>query len=390
MKRVLYLTPSWPRGPSFGGQLRALQIGRALKQVGEVTLCVVSADAGDAAAMRASAEEFELLPPILPEDAPNRGPVQKLRWALDPRYLNLHGSLAPEADRRRILEALPRYDLVWLLAARTPNVLRLWRCAHAHLDVDNLPSAYVPPAGGTRERLLRALLRRRERGYRRRFTTVSVCSDDDRALLGGGENVHVIPNGFERPAAEPVRMPSADAPRIGFIGLCTYGPNLEGVRWFLDACWPTIRREVPGVRFRLAGQGTDGPLVPAATDVDALGWIADPAAEIATWSALVVPVRSGAGTRIKLADAFSRRCPVVSTTLGAYGYGVRDGEQLRLADHAGTFAAACVELIRQPGQAAAMAARAWAEFLEKWTWEAIAPRIRAAAEDCLRRSAATR
>jgi hypothetical protein len=33
-----------------------------------------------------------------------------------------------------------------------------------------------------------------------------------------------------------------------------------------------------------------------------------------------------------------------------------------------------------------MAERAWKVFEEKWTWEAIAPRVHAAAEDCLRRT----
>src|ERR1043165_4756409 len=45
--RILYVTPVWPRGKAFGGQLRALHIGRALKQMGDVKLVVVSSDATD-------------------------------------------------------------------------------------------------------------------------------------------------------------------------------------------------------------------------------------------------------------------------------------------------------------------------------------------------------
>jgi glycosyltransferase involved in cell wall biosynthesis len=181
----------------------------------------------------------------------------------------------------------------------------------------------------------------------------------------------------------------ANPPKIGFIGLYSYLPNLDGVRWFLLKCWPAIRLAVPGIRFRMIGKDTDGPLRPTAPNVDALGWVADPAAEIASWSAMVIPIRLGAGTRIKIADAFSRKCPVVSTSLGAFGYEVNDKQHLRIADDPAAFARACVELVRDRAGAAAMAERAWADFVVKWTWEAIAPRVWAAAEDCLRRGRAS-
>ena len=71
-----------------------------------------------------------------------------------------------------------------------------------------------------------------------------------------------------------------------------------------------------------------GRLKPNAPDVDALGYVADAASEMATWSAMIIPVRLGGGTRVKIADAFSRKCPVVSTRLGAYGYDVQTGREL--------------------------------------------------------------
>ena len=145
---------------------------------------------------------------------------------------------------------------------------------------------------------------------------------------------------------------------------------------------------MPGIRFRLVGKDTHAALTSGAHDVDALGWVADPTAEIASWSAMVIPIRLGGGTRVKVADAFSRKCPVVSTHLGAFGYDVKHGRELLLADDPTDFASACVSLIRHPANAAHMAERAYRAFLEKWTWDAIAPRVWAAAEDCLRRSSA--
>lgn len=76
--------------------------------------------------------------------------------------------------------------------------------------------------------------------------------------------------------------------------------------------------------------------------------------------------------RIKLAEAFARRCPAVATTLGAYGYDVHDGEELFIADDPARFASHCVELIRFPERAPNMD-RAHGRFLRSLTWEFYAP-----------------
>jgi glycosyltransferase involved in cell wall biosynthesis len=57
-----------------------------------------------------------------------------------------------------------------------------------------------------------------------------------------------------------------------------------------------------------------------------------------------------------------------------------------LADTAEDFGRACIELIKNPARGAELAAKGWRDFLEKWTWDAIAPKVWTAAEDCLRRS----
>ena len=98
---------------------------------------------------------------------------------------------------------------------------------------------------------------------------------------------------------------------------------------------------------------------------------------------MIVPIRVGAGTRGKIAQAFGLKLPVVSTSLGAFGYDATDGDIMYLADSASGFAGACVRTIAEPAAAQSMAERAWNAFLERWTWDAIGQRIRNAAQDCL-------
>lgn len=366
---------------------------RALSELGSVDCLVVSHDDDRRAATDSGyaslVRQVMKLQPI-----PPRPLVDRLRCRLDPRFTNYYGHTVSESDRHFMMTNLDRYDLVWFHHLRTANVFGQWSWPHSVLDLDDVPSSFhrsVWEHGpGLKQRLKAGfqigIERRREKLLRERFTLISVCSAADQARLGGGKQIQVIPNGFSKPAQEPARR-AALPPRIGFIGIFEYPPNAAGVRWFAEECWPLIKQQVPDARLRLIGKGSDGAGKPAGADVDGLGWVEDAAAEMATWSAMIVPVRTGAGTRVKVAEGFSRKCPMVSTSLGAFGYEVTDGRELFLADTAGDFANACIKAIRQPAEAAAMAERAWQKFLENWTWEAIRPRVWAAAEECLRQGA---
>jgi glycosyltransferase involved in cell wall biosynthesis len=319
--------------------------------------------------------------------------IRRMTRAFQRRISYPDGMIVDEALESRVSQISNNFDLIWLSNLRMANSFSRWRWPHSLIDVDDLPSMYEKTLLKNGENFLERAsagfrimkYKRREKLLGERFTVTAVCSEADRKYLGLNGSIHVIPNGFARPTTEPLRKP-ATSPRLGFIGQFNYPPNHQGIHWFTKHCWPRIKQEVPNARLRLIGRDTDGPRRPTAPDVDALAWLEDPAAEIASWSAMIVPVRTGAGTRVKIADAFSRKCPVISTTLGAFGYNVANGRELCLADSPAEFAEACVRLMRHPEEGAAMANRAWQRFLDEWTWEAITPRIWAAAEDCLRQS----
>jgi glycosyltransferase involved in cell wall biosynthesis len=387
--RILYFSVPWPNQA-----VRSVHIARALRQMGRVDIVLVDADcAGDKVERPGS--EYQVVEELSVHPRPVRGFSQKLKATLDPTCPYPHGMGVDEAANRRILARIQDYDLIWFLKFRMANMFNNWQWPHSVLDVDDLPSGVYRTEWQTGQTLKRRLVaglqilawKRREQALSERFTVVGVCSQGDKALLNLPGPVHVIPNGYARSKDEPQPRP-ATPPRIGFIGLFDYFANVEGVRWFVEQCWALIKRELPDARLRLAGRGSDELFKSAGPDVDALGWVDSAADEIATWSAMIVPIQVGGGTRVKIAEGFSRKCPIVSTRVGAYGYDVQHGRELMFADKPADFAAACVAVIRDPAGSKAMAERAYQAFLEKWTWEAITPKVWAAAEDCLRRSPA--
>ncbi|MDR3724607.1 MAG: glycosyltransferase family 4 protein [Terracidiphilus sp.] len=399
LPRILFISEIIPRKPNSGGEMRCFHTARALRELGAVDVAILNMP-GKTGDLEVAAEgEFPPAYVLDVEQRPNEGLLPKLRWTFNPGMDYPFGCGVEGEPVRLLRESLGCYDLIWFFNLRSADIFPNAPWLRSVVDIDDLPStgisAALDAASGAGERLQawRRLFawRRREHILGKRFTVLSVCSQDDKRRLesnGVGIPIYVIPNGFDAPSEEPVRAP-ATPPRIGFVGLYDYGPNRDGIDWFVRTCWPLIRQQIPGVRLRLAGKDTHGALNCNDPQIDKLGWIEDADAEMASWSAMIVPIRGGGGTRIKIAHGFSRKCPVVSTTFGAYGYDVADGRELYLADTPEAFAQACIRTIREPESAAQMAGRAWQRFLENWTWDAIRPLVRATAEDCLRRSHAS-
>src|SRR4030095_854610 len=116
-----------------------------------------------------------------------------------------------------------------------------------------------------------------------------------------------------------------------------------------------------------------------------LGWVSDLESEIATWSLSVVPIRIGGGTRVKLAQAFGLKCPVVATALGAYGYGVAHGRELWIADSSKDFTNYCLRILNHPEESHCMAEISWKSFVQNGTWEAQESRVVRVVESVLSR-----
>ena len=371
--RILYITSHWPGAAAYGTQQRLLHIGRLLQRVGSVRLLVVD-HFGESRLWRESTErEFEIarVVPVRPENS--GGLFGWLRHTLDSRYLPIAPVIVDCDERQAVVSLLQEHDVVWVHGLNTAYSLGIDHWPRSVIDLDDVPSRVYRSMAGVHTTVVQRLVdlrmstvwRRREAKLADRFAMILVCSDDDRRYLQL-PRVRVLPNGFERVHA--VEPEPVEPPRIGYIGTLKYWLNVDGVQWFCREVWPLIKQSVPTARLRLIGEATDMARS-WGVDIEPLGRVEDVGPEIATWSAMIVPVRAGGGTRIKLLEAFARRCPAVATTLGAFGYGLRDAEELFVCDEPELFASRCIELVRSPERARAMADRAHRRFLQSWTWD---------------------
>jgi glycosyltransferase involved in cell wall biosynthesis len=98
-----------------------------------------------------------------------------------------------------------------------------------------------------------------------------------------------------------------------------------------------------------------------------------------------VPLRIGGGTRLKIFEAMAMGKAVVSTTVGAEGLPVRDGENIVLADTPGDFAASVISLLHDSNQRRRLGASARALVQEKYSWRKVTESFAQALQDVINR-----
>lgn len=140
------------------------------------------------------------------------------------------------------------------------------------------------------------------------------------------------------------RQPVFDA---GFVGADT-AFNLEGILYFLDEIVPLVRRQRPDFRFLVAGRiaATLRAIRPSDSAFEASESLAEMGAFYDTILIAVVPLLHGTGISIKLLEALSFRCPVVTTRVGARGLDLRHDNHLMIGATREAFADSVLALCR--------------------------------------------
>ena len=170
---------------------------------------------------------------------------------------------------------------------------------------------------------------------------VSQCADSMVSADGFGET-HKVPNGVVVPANVDRARTSESAPRILFLGNMGYQPNRDAADWIIDEIAPEILRRRSDAVISIAGPGSD--------DLRAFGrgYVDDLETLMMETDVLIVPLREGSGTRIKILDAWAHGVPIVTTGVGIQGLDAVDGTHLLVADDAAAITGAVVRLLDEP------------------------------------------
>lgn len=186
-----------------------------------------------------------------------------------------------------------------------------------------------------------AILGRTERSAYPQVDQVWVSSERERAELSAtvmANRLRVIPNVIDLPDEQPEAGP---VNAVAFVGWYRYPPNEAAALELLRDIMPASKAAGGPESLVLIGPGPTHAMLKAAAgvrDVTILGEVPEVVSHLRMAGLLVVPVRSGGGTRVKILEAVAAGVPVVSTGLGIEGLGLRPETDVLVAETAKEFA----------------------------------------------------
>lgn len=360
IRRILLVAPHSPFGEGSGARQRTILFYETLASVAPTDVLVVA---------RAARPEARV-----DEEHANVFHVSSTRRDFVRSPYRVDAELSARVDAL-LPVPLAQYDLVvgrylWSLCQ-----LVLPAEVRSIVDLDDFRYRFDAPAlaGQPRNWLLLAQRRLKELLARRqlvRFDGLVFASPLDQAeaptipsVLGS----NVYPQ-----AGFPVKV--GKDPREAsflFVGSMWYGPNRDGIEWFLLRVWPGILKACPQARLLIAGAAPAGVRQgwERETGVSAPGFVDDLAEAYANATVVVVPVHYGGGTNIKLLEALAAGRPCVASAFSHRPFRevLERGRDLMVADGADDFVRHCSALLADPQRAEALAAAGRIRVLDQYS-----------------------
>ncbi len=229
----------------------------------------------------------------------------------------------------------------------------------------------------------------------RKFDAVFTCHEQEQRLLESvlpGRCRPEIYSGL-RTAVDVASYPGPDAPRqpnrLLFVGNFQHTPNADGLLHFCEKIWPRILASHPQATLSVVGANAPPEFSArfrATPSIRFLGRVDDIRKPLSSHSIFICPIRTGAGVRVKILEAFAAGIPVVSTGLGAEGIAAVPGSEILIADSPQNFASACLELLEDPAHARAIAARARRLAESLYDWRIVGEKLDGIYRDLIRRN----
>lgn len=382
--RILFLAPALPWPPHSGGSRRIASILERLCMRHDVALFALEGDAGSVeatiaaplAAVRTSPYpglaprgRFGFWKQVLTDPLP-----KAVRQACGDEALHEAATLAAEfAPDVIIAEPIEMEPYLRACATATPNpktmmgwidVVALNIRRQTSQDKGIARRIHAAREAGRMERL--------ERRTARWVDARTCVSGNDQQILQQrtGMPFAIAPNGVDTDHFTPQPGP-VNTTQALFVGPLNFAPNRDGVAWFAEEILPKLG----GVTLTVAGEPAG---VPAPAGVGYAGRVADVRPVMARAGVVVVPLRSGSGTRLKILEALAMGKAVVSTSVGAEGLDVTDGQDILIRDDADGFAAAVAQVLSDADVRERLGAAGRLLVEQSYRWEATIEAIEAA------------
>jgi glycosyltransferase involved in cell wall biosynthesis len=231
-------------------------------------------------------------------------------------------------------------------------------------------------------------MRRFERTILRQANLTVAVSDLDAQRFRqelGVPRVEVVDNGVD-----PSYFCPDDSPRrpevLLFLGSLDWRPNQDAARQLLDLIFPVVQARVPQAELWLVGRNPPDWLVHAARrpGVYLHASVPDVRPFLRQAGQLVVPLRVGGGSRLKILEALACGTPVVSTRIGAEGLHLEHDLHLVQVERIEEMAEAILASIHDRQRMDKLTLRGRQQVLRLYDWDSLAQRLESLWQRCVR------
>ena len=397
--KILFLSPTVPFPLTDGGRIRVFNLLKQIAKKSDITLLALETQPTDeegVAELQQLGVQVHLVPnaPTLPRVSLGtllkaflkRQPITVARYDL-PAY----------RQKFRELIATENYDLVHYEMFHTaqfytetdlPGVLsqqnvdsEIWRRLCSETANPFYKFAYWTQ---------QLAFQRYERVLSPKFDAVTCTSNIDAAVFQrhcAADAIAIIPNGVDVTHFQPDFTTEAPAHLI-YIGSMDWYPNEDAVAFFADDILPGIQSEVSDVRFSIVG-GNPSARVQKLAERDGVivtGRVPEIKPYFAEATVFVVPLRIGSGTRLKILEALAMGKAIVSTSVGAEGLDLNDGEEIFIADTPKPFAEAVARLLTDPALRRRIGENGRARVEKDYDWRSIGEKLHQRYTEIVRRA----
>ena len=383
LRKVLFLSSWFPYPPDNGSRTRAYHLLRALAAEHQVSLVALTDEnhiPAHVEAIRPFVHEIQTYP--RPRYQPRRARALAAFLSNRPRYLVDTFDPALAKLIQHTASSQP-FDLIF--AGQLSLAVYAARVAHPFKVFDEVETGMFADhrSGGiarVRHDLTWWKYARFLRSLAAHFRALTVVSMQEKRTLQEisipADKIYLIPNGVDcenRLAPNESFAPNT----LIYPGAVTYSANLDAMRYFVREILPHVRAVEPRVRLHITGHAEQVAINELSVDnaVSFTGYVKDIRPYIRASAICIVPLRVGGGTRLKILEAMMLGTPVVSTSKGAEGLDVRDGEHLLLADTPIEFADATLRLFRDVELRQRIACAAQEYVCATYDWKTIGDRL---------------
>lgn len=263
-----------------------------------------------------------------------------------------HDHLLWSADAQAIFDrsfSLHRYDVIFI------HLIHMYRYVSGResnvsiLDTHSAEYLRLKSMIDGNPRSPRAFYARTQLGPVKKFEEETVrevactlaVSPDELDYFGslGARRVELVANGVDLDTHYPKSGVTRE-PRILFLGSLSYSANLDALQYLIDAILPNCKRADAQLDIVGSHPPTSLPRISSRSPIraDAVGEVVDVRPYIDRNRFLVVPLRYGGGTRVKIIEGLAQGIPVISTSVGCSGLGLQHLEEIIVVDDAKEFA----------------------------------------------------